>query len=304
MSEPTSRFAAVGVRGQVHGRVILAEGHGAQVGAEEGAAERVVMASVYKLPVLVAYCRAVDSSLLDPCEPTTLRARDRTPGATGISAMADDVTITWRDLARSMIAVSDNAAGDALLERIGLDRVRQALDDLGLTATTVEGGTSDVYRLLMDDTGLGDLAAALDLINDNDHVVRSRAFDPLLVSSTTPSDMTALLESIWTDRAASTTQCAFMRTVMGQQIWPHRIASGFGYAGVRISGKTGTLGPLRHEVAVVQHRREPPIAVAIFTEAARADSSQPRVDAAIGAVAADLVASLRATLVGDRRNIT
>lgn len=295
MTELMARFAEVGVRGHVHGRVILDGGDGPEVGADCGSEDQVVMASVYKLPVLVAYCRAVDASALDPCEPTTLLAKERTPGTTGISAMADDVTVTWRDLARSMIAVSDNAAGDALLDRIGLPQVRQTIDSLGLAATTVEGGTRDIYRLLMDDTDRGDLAAALGLLNDNDHIVCSRAFDPLLASSTTPNDMTALLESIWTDRAASSAQCAFMRTVLGQQIWPHRISSGFGYAGVRIAGKTGTLGPLRHEVAVVQHRHEPPIAVAVFTEAARADPSQPRVDAAIGAVAADIVAALRSS---------
>jgi beta-lactamase class A len=46
-------------------------------------------------------------------------------------------------------------------------------------------------------------------------------------------------------------------------------------------------------VGVVHHRHETPIAVAVLTEAARADPNQPRVDAAIGAVAALAVAALR-----------
>lgn len=295
MADLLDRFSQVGVRGRVHGRVVLEGVEGPEIGVDSGSDERVVMASVYKLPVLVAFCRAVDSGALDPSESVTLHPRDRTPGATGIAAMADTVTATWRDLARSMIAVSDNAAGDALLDRVGLDHVRRTTDALGLAATSIEGGTRDVYKLLIDDTGLGDLASVLELLNDNDNILSSRAFDPLLASSTTPRDMTALLASIWTDAAASPAQCAFMRTVLGQQIWPHRISSGFGYSGVHIAGKTGTLGPLRHEVAVVQHRHEPPIAVAVFTEAARADPSQPRVDAAIGAVAADIVAALRSS---------
>ena len=87
--------------------------------------------------------------------------------------------------------------------------------------------------------------------------------------------MTSLLSCIWTDQVASAEQSAFMRAVLAQQIWPHRLSSGFPYPGVHVARKTGTLGPFRHEIGVVQHRHEAPIAVAIFTEAARADPNQP-----------------------------
>ncbi|QYG95175.1 serine hydrolase [Iamia sp. SCSIO 61187] len=287
--EVRERFASAGVRGVLHARRLDPDRDEVAVDADRP----VVMASVYKLPVLAAFGRAVDAGALDPTAPVTLDPDERTPGATGIAAMADPVTASWRDLARSMIAVSDNAAGDALLDAVGLDAVRRTLGGLGLTATRIEGGTRDVYRILTDDTGAGDAASAMDLLRDNDHLTHSRAFDPFLASSTTARDMTALLAAVWADEAASPEQCAFMRTVLHQQIWPHRLSSGFPYDGVRVAGKTGTLGPLRHEVGVVHHRHETPIAVAVLTEAARADPNQPRVDAAIGAVAALAVATLR-----------
>lgn len=283
-------FTEVGVTGWVHARRI---GVDAADDIDLDADEPVVMASVYKLPLLVAFCRAIDDGVTDPRVMVTLDPADRTPGATGISAMSDPVTASWRDLARSMIVVSDNAAGDALLDEVGLDRVRSTLDALGLAATRIEGGTRDVYRALTADTGAADLAAAMDLLADNGRIVRSRVLDPLLASSTTARDMTGLLAAIWTDVAASPAQCTFMRTVLAQQIWPHRISSGFPYPGVLVAGKTGTLGPLRHEVGVVHHANEHPIAVAVLTRAARADPNQPRVDAAIGAAAAAAVHRLR-----------
>lgn len=291
VDEITAVFDAAGVRGHLHARRIGEEGDGPQIGLD--ADKTVVMASVYKLPLLVAFCRAVDDGQLDPLSTVTLDPEKRTPGTTGISAMSDPVTASLRDLARSMITVSDNAAGDALLDALGLDWVQQTAASLGLNATRIEGGTRDVYRTLTADTGSADLAVAMDLLFDNDHLTRSRAFDPFLASSTSAIDMTRLLESIWTDRAASPGQSLYMREVLGQQIWPHRLSSGFPYPGVRVAGKTGTLGPLRHEVGVVEHLNETPIAVAVLTEAARADPNQPRVDAAIGAAAAIAVTHLR-----------
>lgn len=289
-AEIRAEFASAGVRGWLHA-VPVDEASGREVSVD--ADEVVVMASVYKLPLLVAMCRAVDDGALDPATPVRLLPRERTPGATGIAAMTDPVEMSWRDLARSMITVSDNAAGDAILQAVGLDQVRSTLAALSLRHTQVSGGTHDTYQTLTQDTGARDVVEAMHQLADNDHVAALRAFDPLLSSATTAREMTRLLVAVWTDSAASPEQCRFMREVLGQQIWPHRLASGFPYPGVRIAGKTGTLGALRHEVGVVSHKNETPVAVAVFTKAARADRNLPRADAAIGASARTAVTALR-----------
>ncbi len=282
-------FAAAGVSGTLHAVRIDDPSSCVHVDADDP----VVMASVYKLPVIVAFSRAVDRGTLDPARPVTLEAGERTPGLTGVAAMSDAITMSWRDLARSMITVSDNAAGDALLDALGLPAVAEALDAAKLTSTTVLGGTRHVHSLLLEDLGGHGIVQAMQRLADNDHPAATRALDPLLASATTARDMTRLLTAIWTDAVASPGQCAFMRDVLFQQIWPHRLASGFPYAGATVAGKTGTLGPLRHEVGVVQHRHEPPVAVAVFTRAARADRRLPAVDAAIGAAARLAVSTLR-----------
>jgi beta-lactamase class A len=62
---------------------------------------------------------------------------------------------------------------------------------------------------------------------------------------------------------------------------------------VRVAGKTGTLGALRHEVGVIQYDDDVPYAVAVFSQSARAAPIQPGIDAAIGRAARLAVDHLR-----------
>ncbi len=281
------RFAQAGVRGWLHAQPITSARE-----VDVDADTAVVMASVYKLALLVAFCRSVDTGL-DPREPVVLDPQTRTTGPTGVAALLDPVTMSLRDVAAMMIAVSDNAAADVLLDVVGLEQVNKTLTDLDLAHTRIVGGTADIYRTLRRETHTEDDLSALRALADNDHPPTTSAYDPALSSATTPRDMTRLLTAIWTDTAASPHQCTFARRALAHQIWPHRLRAGFPYNNVLVSGKTGTLGSLRHEVGVVQFVHDPPIAVAVFTQAARADPVLPRADAVIGETARLAVQALR-----------
>jgi beta-lactamase class A len=283
-------FADAGVQGWLHAAPLGGPGT-REVGV--GPDEPVVMASVYKLPLLVSFCREVDAGNIDAREVVTVVPTDRTVGPTGLSIMRDAVSMSWRDLACSMIAVSDNAAADVLLERVGLAQLHHAMTELGLAHTQVRGGTAQVHRTLVADTATPDTAAAFRALGSNDAAPEIRAYDPAYGSATTARDMTMLLDAIWSDRAASPEQCRFARDLLGVQIWPHRLRSGFPYAGVRVAGKTGTLGAIRNEVGVVHFDGEHPVAVAVFTHAARADAVLPRADSVIGQAARLAVTDLR-----------
>ncbi|OLT09527.1 serine hydrolase [Pseudonocardia sp. CNS-004] len=282
-------FADAGVHGRLHAMPL--GGPAREVGVDPD--EPVVMASVYKLPLLIAFCRLADAGDLDPREQVTVEPSARTTGPTGLSIMRDPVTMSWRDLACSMIAVSDNAAADVLLRRVGVDRVNDALSDLGLARTRVHGGTADVYRSLVADTATTDTASAFRSLTSNDAAVAVRAYDAVLASATTAREMTTLLAAVWSDRAASPQQSRFVRELLGAQAWQHRLRSGFPPVGVRVAGKTGTLAAVRNEVGVVQFDGERPVAVAVFTRAARAEEILPKADAVIGQAARLAVADLR-----------
>ncbi|WP_280236770.1 class A beta-lactamase-related serine hydrolase [Nocardia cyriacigeorgica] len=281
-------FADAGCTGWLHARRC-----GTDVDLSVDGLDRVVTASVYKLVLFLAFCRRVDTGLVDPDARLTVRPADCTPGPTGIAALHDPVTMSRRDLATSMMTVSDNAAADILLGEIGLDAIEELLTELGLTETRIVGGTADVHRSLVRETDTHTTAEAFAALADNDEAWSVSAYDPSYASATTPAEMTRLLDLVWGGRVLSPAQTAFVRSVMGRQVWPHRIASAFPHRGVLVAGKTGTIGVIRNEVAVVEFPDEHPVAVAVFTRAARADPQLAVVDAAIAEAARIAVTELR-----------
>jgi len=94
--------------------------------------ERVVpAASTIKLFVASAFWR----SDLDPGEPV-----ERVPpaGSAGVAEyLSPDARLTLGDLALLMLAVSDNAATNILLDRLGFEAVAAELERLGLERTAV-----------------------------------------------------------------------------------------------------------------------------------------------------------------------
>lgn len=282
-------LADAGAQGWVHAVRLGGRSRELDVGADE----LVVTASVYKLALLVALCRAFDAGTIEPRERVLLDPASCTPGPTGVSMFLDPVRLSWRDLAASMISVSDNAAADVVLGAVGLDAVAAALTAAGLTRTRVVGGTADAHAALVEEMGASSASEAFALLADNDETRTVRAYDPSYASATTPREMTRLLEVIWSDAIASPQWCAFMRQLLGGQAWMHRVRAGFPFQGVRVAGKTGTIGAVRNEVSVVEFEGEDPVAVAVFTLAARADPALPRVDAAIAECARIVVTDLR-----------
>ncbi|WHU47090.1 serine hydrolase [Gordonia sp. L191] len=282
-------FADAGCAGWVHARVI---GGRASQEIDLGADHPVVMASVYKLTLAIAFAREVDAGEIDASEQVLVDPRARQDGPTGLSLFGDPVSLTWRDLVTSMMVVSDNAAADVVLERVGLESIAAVLADAHTTHTTVVDGVRQVHARLVTETGTSTVAEAFAVLADTDRDLQVTAYDAAYTSATTPRDCTRLLDCLWRDVLATPESSAWIRRLMAQQVSRSRIASGFS-VGTRVCGKTGTIGPIRNEVAVIEHPEEYPIAVAVFTRSARGDAGGPRVDVAIGAVARAVVTALR-----------
>ncbi|MFD7857051.1 serine hydrolase [Streptomyces microflavus] len=286
-----SLFDDAGVRGWLH--VAELDRPSAHVVLDPD--EQVPMGSVYKVPLMTAFCRLADAGRIDPSHRLTLEAPDRVPGPTGLSILRDPVTMSLRDLVVQMMSVSDNTAAHAVLRAVGPGAVDRACADLGMPHTRIHGGVVGTFDRLVADTGAGSLDAAMDRVADNDTVVPPDVYDPAYKASSTPADIARLLRAIWTDEAASPGSCSFMRAAMGTQAWAHRLASGFPYDDVTVYGKTGTFGSMRHEAGVVKLADGSAYTAVVFTQAARADKKLPRADAVIGAVARVAVEELRGT---------
>lgn len=288
-------FAEAGARGFVHAREIGVP-DGPEVGV--GADDPVVLASVFKIPVAVAFAREVAAGRIDETERTRVTARYRIDGI-GTAGCADDVEMSWRDLAHFMLTMSDNAATDVVYHRVGQEAVDRVLADLGLARTRLIGCCEDLFASVIADLGAqpdDDLGAVFAAATE-EQMWKLAVLDPERTTSSTPREITALLDAIWTDRAGDPAACERVRTIMAQQIWPHRISSGFP-AGVAIAAKTGTLPAVRNEAGVVTHVDGRRYAVAVFTRAESLADRQPAVDSALGEAARLAVDHLRAQTVG------
>lgn len=286
-------FADAGLRGWLYAAPVST----AMSGTREivvDADDTVALASVWKLPLLVAFARAVDAGVIDPCARTMLRAMDRTGGGAGIAMLQDAVTVSWRDLATSMTAMSDNAAADAIYRKLGPRRVTEAISALGLRRTTVRGDSRSELQALLTSTGTETEEAAFAVLADSDRPTDAGAYSVLVASSSTPRETSRLLRALWNDTAASAEQCSFARDILHRRVGPHRLRLGFPIDAVTIAEKSGTVGAFRHSAGVVRFPGENAFVVTVFTRAARSDRNLPGAEAAIGAAAKIAIDSLRA----------
>ena len=252
--------------------------------------DQVAIASVYKLPLALVWADLTQQQLLDNSQPVRIPAVDRMPGPTGIAMLLDDVVMSQRDVVRLMLAVSDNAAGDTILDLIGRDRVHRHLERLGLPTTLVRQGSADETRAVMRDTESDGWASAQVALADPDRVTSTSQYDPAYASAASATDLTTVLRLLWSQPGEVH---SMVRDALAHQAWRHRVGSGFPHDDVAIFGKTGSLGRLRHEAAVVQFPHEHPIAVTVLTRAVRPERHQPRADGAIGDLARRAVTPLR-----------
>jgi beta-lactamase class A len=285
----------LGLRAHVHARDLATD---AETGVD--ADDAVVLASVFKVPIAVELARQFESGELQPTERIRVPAGGRTSGGTGISALVDEIDMSLRDLAQLMISVSDNAATDIVMARVGRDAINARMRDLGLCETVLEGDCAFVLGRLVHDLDVTDAERAR--LERGDEEVFSdiplarwqacRDLQPAATNRSTPREITRLLELVWKDEAAPPQASAFVRRIMGQQVWPHRLRAGFP-GSVKTSSKTGTLPFVRNEAGVVEYNDGGRYAVAVFTMAATPALLDPNADRAIGSIARLAVDALR-----------
>lgn len=276
-------FSRAGARGFVHALDIDSA---REVGLLPD--EPVVTASTFKVPVLLELVLQAAEGTVSLTERITVPVEGRAPGPTGLSVWQDEVQLSLRDLASSMITVSDNCATDVICDLVGLDRVQARLDGMGLTSTRIPYDCRGIFATAHEDLGGPYTGEPL----SEDVLSRLRMLDPAQTDATTPRDMTGLLSRIWRDEAGPAPACAEVRRIMALQVWPHRLTAGFP-ADVLLAGKTGTLPSVFNEVAVVSYPDGARYAVAVYTRSSSSSLRQPLVDRAIGEAGKIAVDALR-----------
>lgn len=281
-----TELVAAGCDGWCWAHPVGEEAAGVGVGADS----QTSISSMYKVHLLAAFCLAVDRGLLNPLDAVTLSADDGPVGTPGVGLFADPVTMSLRDLVRQMVVLSDSIAARVLQRRLPPGLVGEVVSLANLEDTTIVApGTTESELPALPEDG----SAASEAIRLLAYYPRVRQDPAAYRSVSTPRQLCRLLDWIWTGPDLTGVSRAFTRTVLGQQVWGHRIPSGFPAGGVRFHGKTGTIGPVRGEVSVVAVDEEAPIVVAVITRSARSGPNLAAADAAIGRIARLLVDELR-----------
>ncbi|MFF8813398.1 serine hydrolase [Streptomyces pactum] len=277
-------FTTAGVTGQLYATDI---DNGTDIGIHPDTPAPT--ASLHKLCLVATLYRHAAQGRLDLTTPIDIPATPRTPGSTGLSVMHDPARLSLRDLAALTIAVSDSAAADTLWDHLGQDTVNATMAELGLTHTIAVHPMRDLYARMAHDAGDHGPTA----LTDPTTVARLSVLHPQHTNRSTPRDIATLLAAIWRDEVCDGPTATALRHTLGLQTWHHRLASGFPFDDVRVSGKTGTLPTLRHEAGVVEYPDGGRYAVAVFTRAASTAATLPAADAVIGTTARIAIDALR-----------
>ncbi|MGC5020398.1 serine hydrolase [Micromonospora sp. DT47] len=283
-------FAAVGVTGSLH--VVPVDGPAGREVAVR-ADRQTVIASVFKVLLVLEFARQVAAGQLDPAERVLVSAADRL-GGWGVAGCADDVELSLRDLAYFTMSVSDDTAADLLLRRVGADVLPMLAAELDLPRTRIVGGPRQLVETMLADVGArteADFARIFPTLPD-DRVRAMRVFDPAHTTSSTAREITRLLGLIWRDEAGPPAACATVRELMSRQLSWTRLASGFP-PGVRVAAKSGTLPGLHLEAGVAEYPDGMRYAMAVFARADRLPTRRVDVDLAMGEAARTAVEALR-----------
>lgn len=117
----------------------LAEEHQADLSLEVG--------SCFKAVIAAECCRQAERGMLNWREPLQLSADVRVPHSHAFESLPVGASVTVREAAEAMIAVSDNTATDLLLRRVGDESVRALVAEIGMASTRLPTSLRDLYAL-------------------------------------------------------------------------------------------------------------------------------------------------------------
>jgi beta-lactamase class A len=182
----------------------------------------------------------------------TFDSKDLVEDSQIMTGLTPGVTrVTNRDLAQFMVAVSDNAATNVLIRRLGMESVNITLRKLGLTKTMLR-------RKMMD-------------------VTAARRGDE---NVSTPQEMARLLEMIYTDKAlnreVSDELIKQLKTLKKDSYLSYELP-----ARVEVADKPGSLDGVRTDSAIVFAKNRP-FAISVMTAYDRDEKAAERAISEVG----------------------
>ena len=210
-------------------------------------------ASTFKVHILAELYRQVDDGIIDPQHRVELTDSDRAPGSGVLKEMANGLLLTIHDLAMFMIIISDNTATDILYNLIGRERLNDTMRNLGLTETNLPMSCREMlysmFGVNTNDISLGNAQVTTRLARQ-EILPNAAGFSEDLGNVSSPSDMTRLLEIIYTGVMHSSKSRDEVMNILGHQ-QKNTIIPADLPLGTVVAHKTGGVPSVRCDVGIV-----------------------------------------------------
>lgn len=188
--------------------------------------EKFPTASLIKVSVLVTLFDLVEKGLMSLDDRLTMSKIDKVPGSGTLQLLHDGLELTVGDAAWLMSTTSDNTATNLILDKVGIRRIWEKMDSLGLRQTRIH---AKVF-----------LARYTSLVPDS-----SAKYG---LGVTTPNEMVRLFALLADGRAVSARADSTMLEILGRNE-DYQMMQRY-VSGVRAPRKTGATDQVRTECAL------------------------------------------------------
>ena len=253
--------------------------------------------STIKIPIMLLAYRDAEAGRLMLDERVTLRDEDMRGGTGLLRRLTPGVTVTYRDLIDQMIITSDNTATEALIVKLGFDRINGMLRELGFRETRLVLSISQYFRgaaaAVAPERATWNDAQLFHAppVTGTDLAAKRFAFtvdSATWLGRTTAREMTTLLEGFYTAKYANRASSTAMMNHLFGQFYTTRLPATLRYrSDVRIAHKTGDGPPFSgSDVGIIEYPGGP-LFISVYTNANRGDFG--RLELTIGRIAELLV---------------
>lgn len=200
-------------------------------------------ASIIKVPIMWEFCRRASAGEIDPDEMFTLHDCHKVGSSVYDSGilreMHDGIQLTYRDILRLMIIISDDTATNIMLDLLGMDQINETMRNLGLKNTILRRRMMEYDKVAR---GIDNQTSAADMDRLLDRILQKQDLEPAV-------------HNIMLD------------TLAKQQI--NTAIPAFLSPALRIAHKTGSILDygLEHDVGIIYNmQNEPVVAVSVMSQ--------------------------------------
>jgi beta-lactamase class A len=178
-------------------------------------------ASLIKIPIMMEVFLQHEEGAIDLGELVHIGVADKAGGAGIIQALSEGVSLSLLDLIVLMIIVSDNTAANKLIKILGMKRINDRIQSMGLPSTVLN-------REMMD----------FNALNEG------------IENFTTAADMVNCLKLIKEGGLFPKKNCSRMLDIMEAQQFREKLPALADHQRLKIANKTGELPGIEHDCAI------------------------------------------------------